>query len=118
MNGPVKLGSSSGRPRRPGCATTLVAGGAALFAGSSVINLASKAFKSHIFRRQVASAPTCQACTGDGSVRCDVCSGRKAVQWRDDARPDVQHTVVCPVCQGKGSRQCPNCFGYGRALQT
>lgn len=52
-------------------------------------------------------APSCEVCTGEGTIECTECDGRgKTKAAEDDTDADDAGEVDCPACDGTGKVEC------------
>jgi len=63
-------------------------------------------------RKAWAEEDLCEACTGKGSVACDMCQGSGTLSIDDSV---VAYDTRCPSCAGQGAFPCPKCIGLGLA---
>ncbi|KXZ54104.1 hypothetical protein GPECTOR_5g207 [Gonium pectorale] len=56
----------------------------------------------------VRKVKSCKCCKGFGVVRCRLCDGRGAVDWR----AKFSYSEACPLCGAKRFVVCPDCGGH------
>lgn len=56
----------------------------------------------------VRKVKSCKSCKGFGVVRCRLCDGTGAVDWR----AKFSYSEMCPLCAAKRFVVCPDCGGH------